>query len=102
VLLHLAPHLRLDLSLDLQDLDLAVEEADDDAETLGDVRRLQDGLPLLRLDVDVGGDEVGQVAGVLDACDHDGHLLGTFSIRLMACWKIELAARRGPPAQRWV
>ena len=63
---HLALHGGVDLVGELEDLPLAVEELEHELHAGLEVHRLQDLLLLLDGDVDVGGDEVGQVPRVGD------------------------------------
>ena len=63
---HLAFHGGVDLVGELENLPLAVEQLQDQLHPGLEVDRLQDGLLLLDGDIDVGGDEVRQVAGVVD------------------------------------
>ncbi len=63
---HLALHGGVDLVGELENLPLAVEQLEDELHPRLQVHGLEDGLLLLDGDVDVGGDEVGEVAGVGD------------------------------------
>ncbi len=72
-------HLRLDAAadalLDLLDVDLAVDVADQHLQARGDVDRLEHLLLVDQADVQVRGDGVGQPAGVVDAGER-GEQLG--------------------------
>ena len=66
-LLHLPLHAVPDLLLGLHDRDLALHEGVDLFQALGDAEDLQQFLLVGDPDVEVRGDAVGQLAGVLDA-----------------------------------
>ncbi len=69
-------HLRLDLRAELEDLQLAVEDARDLAHPLAHVGELEDRLLLLRLQPQRRGDEVAERPGVVDVRGGDPQLLG--------------------------
>ncbi len=66
-LVHLSLHLGVDLVGELQDLELAVQELEHVLETLRDLDQVEDLHLLFDGDVHVGGDQVGEVAGIVDA-----------------------------------
>ena len=74
-LLHLPLDAAADALLDLQDVDLAFEQAQQMLEALGDGAHLEDLLLLLELQRKVGGDRVGEPAAVVDP-GHRGQDLG--------------------------
>src|SRR5262249_29998595 len=74
-LLHLALDARGDAFPDLQNRNLAVDQAEHLLEPLGDRRGLQDRLPVGDLEGQVRGDNVGELGIVLDPPD-DAHHLG--------------------------
>ncbi len=75
-LLHLRLHLRLDLRAELEHLELAIEDRRDPPQTLLDVDRLEDLLPLLGLDRAQGGrNEVRKRARVVDVRRRELQLL---------------------------
>ena len=65
-LVHLRLDFGLDLALQLEDLDLAVEERRDELQALDDVDRLEELLALLGAHVGAVGDHVGQQPGLGD------------------------------------
>ena len=69
---HLALHGGVDLVGELQDLALAVEQLEHQLHARLEVDRLEDRLLLLDRHVDVGRDQVGEVARVGDALDQLG------------------------------
>ena len=73
-LVHLGLDLGLDLALQLEDLDLAAEEARDELQPLGDVDRLEQLLALLGGHVRAVGDHVGEQARLGDVARRDGGL----------------------------
>ena len=69
--------LRLDVFLRVQHADLPLDVHQHPAEPLLDAQGLQQHLPLLRRDVDVAGDQVGELAGLVHAGqDLLDHLVG--------------------------
>ena len=73
-LVHLGLDLGLDLALQLEDLDLAAEEAGDELQALDDVDRLEQLLALLGGHVGAVGDHVGEQARLGDVARGDGRL----------------------------
>ena len=73
-LVHLGLDLGLDLALQLEDLDLASEEAGDELQALDDVDRLEQLLALLGGHVRAVGDHVGEQARLGDVAGGDGRL----------------------------
>ena len=73
-LVELRLDLALDLALQLEDLDLAVQERRDELEALDDVDRLEELLALLGRHVGAVGDHVGEQAGLGDVAGGDGRL----------------------------
>ncbi len=76
VLGQLVLHLRLDLLPELEQLDLAVEDAGQPLEALAHVELGEQLLLLVQRDVQVRGDEVGDLARVLDVHRHHLQLVG--------------------------
>jgi len=75
-LVHIILHLGLDLIAQLEDFHLVVDEAGDLTEALLGGRSLQDALLFLRRDVDDGGDQVRQNAGIGNGLGHGAEFLG--------------------------
>ena len=75
-LVHLPAGLHGDLLLDLQQLDLPLEQLVHALEPQARIGNLQHLLGLLELEVQVGGHQVGQAAGVVEVARDDQHLLG--------------------------
>ena len=73
-LVHLGLDLGLDLALELEDLDLAGEEARDELQALDDVDRLEQLLALLGRHVRAVRDHVGEQARLGDVAGGDGRL----------------------------
>ena len=74
-LLHLRLHLRLDAAAELEQLELAVQEAQQLAQSLLDVLELEELLLLLGLDPQERGDEVDQGGRLVDVGERDLQLL---------------------------
>ncbi len=66
-LLHLALDAAADALLDLQDVDLALDDAEEVLEPLADLAHLEDLLLLFELKRKVRGDGIGQTAAIVDA-----------------------------------
>jgi hypothetical protein len=73
-LLHLPLDAVADLLLDLQHADLGLHEGVDALQPLGDRGDLQQFLLVGDLDLQVRGDRVGQLAGIVDLVDRHQHL----------------------------
>mmetsp|Transcript_15238 Transcript_15238/g.28562 ORF Transcript_15238/g.28562 Transcript_15238/m.28562 type:complete len:338 (-) Transcript_15238:699-1712(-) len=68
-LLHLALDAAADALLHLQDVDLMLEQVEQLLQALGHVGQVEHSLLGIQLERQVGGDGVGQTAGVVDATD---------------------------------
>jgi len=75
-LFHRLADLRLDLRADFEHFELACDELGDAVRACQWIELLEDLLALSWLEVDVGCDEVGQAAGVVDVGGGDAHLVG--------------------------
>ena len=75
-LLQLAAHLALDLRLHLQHLNLVRYQLPYAGQALLNVHLLEDGVAVLGLDLEVGGDEIGQGGGIADVGDGGAELVG--------------------------
>ena len=62
--------LRLDVFLRVQHTDLPLDMYQHAPQPLLDAQRLEQDLPLRRGDVDISGDEIGELAGLVDAGQH--------------------------------
>ncbi len=82
VLVHLALGLEVDLVLHVQHLDLVAQELVDLGQPAQRVGLLEDGLRVLDLQLEVGGDDVGQLAGLLDVLGDDQDLVGDLLAQL--------------------
>ena len=93
-LLHLPLHAAADALFDLQDVDFALEDAEQVLEALADVAHLEDLLLLLELQRQVRGDRVGEPAAVVDA----GHRRQDFRRNLLVELHVlvELREQRTP------
>ena len=76
VLRQLGLHLRLDLMSQLDQLELAVEDGRQLLQPRLDIQRAEQVLLLLHRDVEVRGDQIADLARVLDVHHHDLQLVG--------------------------
>ena len=81
-LFHLALDAATDALFDLQDVDLGFELREQAIDTVADALHLQHFLLLLELERQVGGDGVGQTAGILDAGDRRQNLRRNLLVQL--------------------
>jgi hypothetical protein len=93
-LLHLALHAAADALLDLQDVDLGLEQAQQVFETLAHVEHLEHFLLLLELQRQMRGDRVGETAGLVDPGERGQDLGRNLLVELDVL--IELADHRAP------
>ncbi len=82
-LVELRLHLGLDLRLQLADVDLAGEDARERAQPLGNVGLLEQLLALgQRQPAQIGGDEIGKQARIVDVGQRDRQLVGQVGLHL--------------------
>ncbi|MCY1170821.1 hypothetical protein D9M73_109110 [compost metagenome] len=81
-LLHLALHAAFDLLLDLQHAKLALHEGEHHLESLGRIAFDQQRLLVGHLDLDVGGDRVGELARILNLAELHRGFGGQLAVEL--------------------
>ena len=99
-LLHLALHAAADALLDLQDVDLAFEHAEQVLEALADVAHLEDLLLLLELQRQVRRDRVREAAAVVDAGHRGQDLRRNLLVQLDVLVELRRAAPGASPRLR--
>jgi len=73
-LIHLLPSLALDPLLDLQELDLFAQELADPFQPLERIKKIQDLLGLLDLQIQVACHEIGQPPRMIEVVDNHHHI----------------------------